>query len=208
VTEVLGPGGLPPSGEDPAESLRARLLGQRVIFVSGPLDHAVANRAAMEIMTLDASGDDPIHLQIDSNGGLVEAAVALMDVIELAGVPVRVTALGSVGGPAVGVVAVGHHRMATPHTRFRLNEPEGAFAGHARDVEQWAEHRRAQWRAFCERVAGAIGRSAASVVEDFRVGRFLGAEEAVGYGLLDELCRPEARFYRLPGRPMGFGATR
>jgi len=208
VRSPFGTGAGLAGGDDPVESLRGRLLGQRVTFVSGPLDHAAATRAAMEIMTLDASGDDPIHLQIDSPGGELEAAVALMDVIELAGVPVRVTALGLVGGPAVGVVAVAHHRMATPHTRFRLNEPDGAFEGHARDVEHWAAHRQAEWQGLCDRVARAVGRSPASVGQDFAAGRFLGAEEAVGYGLLDELCRPDARLYRLPGRPLGFGSPR
>ena len=201
-----GPGGRP--GDDPAEALRARLFDRRVVFVSGPLDHALANRVAMEIMALDASGDDPINLQIDSPRGELEAAVALMDVIELAGVPVRVSAFGAVGGPAVGVVALGDRRMATAHTRFHLHEPDGAFEGHVRDVEAFAEHRRVQWATFCERVATAAGRSAASVAADFGGGRFLSAQEALEYGLLDELCRPDARFYRLPGPTMGFGAQR
>ncbi|MGP8060005.1 MAG: ATP-dependent Clp protease proteolytic subunit [Acidimicrobiales bacterium] len=203
---VPGPGGWPV--EDPAEDLRARLFDQRVVFVSGPLDQAGANRAAMEIMTLDASGDDPINLQIDSPGGELEAAVALMDVIELAGVPVRVSAFGAVGGPAVGVVALGPRRMASAHTRFHLHEPDGAFEGHVRDVEAFAEHRRVQWATFCERVAAAAGRPAAAVAGDFGRGRFLSAQEALEYGLLDELCRPEARLYRLPGPTMGFGAQR
>jgi len=98
--------------------------------------------------------------------------------------------------------------MATAHTRFGLHEPDGAFEGHARDVEQFAEQRRAQWATFCERVAAAVGRSTAAVADDFRAGRFLSAQEAVGYGLLDELCRPDARLHRLPGRTMGFGAQR
>ena len=198
-----------PGLAEPAEALRARLLERRVVVVTGPLDRAAATRAAMEVMALDASGDEPVHLQIDSARGELDAATALMDVIDLAGVPVEVTAIGAVGGPAVGVVALGSPRRAGPHTRFHLHEPEASFEGRARDVESFAEHRAAQWRVFCERVAAAVGRRPAVVATDFAAGRFLGAAEAQAYGLVDEVCRPEARLYRLAsGRPMGFGPAR
>ncbi|HEX3946865.1 MAG TPA: ATP-dependent Clp protease proteolytic subunit [Acidimicrobiales bacterium] len=190
------------------ESLRARMFDRRVILVSGALDQQVAGQAAMELMTLDASGDEPIHLQIDSPDGSLEATLSLMDVVQLAGVPVRGTGIGLVGGPAVGLLAVCAHRMATPHGRFRLAEPKDTFTGSAGQLARWAEDRGARWRLFCERLAAAVGRSADQVAGDLAAGRFLSAEEAAGYGLVDEICRPEAEIYRLPGRPIGFQPPR
>ncbi len=205
---ALGDGsGDPPRDEWP-RSVRDRLFDQRVVFVSGTLDGPVSSQAAMELMTLDASGDEPIQLQIECSDGDVDSALCLMDVIELAGVPVRATALGLVGGPAVGVLAVAHHRAATLHSRLALFEPSASFSGPGRDVESWAEHRLVRWQLFCERVAVAVKREYESVAADFGAGRFLGAQEALDYGLLDEISRPDARLVSLRGRPMGFGSTR
>jgi len=180
------------------------MFDRRVVFLSGTLDEAAAGRAAMELMTLDASGDDPIHLQMDTPDGTVEAALSLMDVVDLAGVPVRGTCVGLVGGPAVGVLAVCARRLATPHSRIRLAEPAGSFAGSATDLARWAEHHRDRWDLFCRRLATAVGRPVDRVTADLDTGRFLTADDAVAYGLVDEVCRPDADIYRLPGRPIGF----
>jgi ATP-dependent Clp protease protease subunit len=189
---------------DWAETMRERMFERRVVVVSGSLDDQVAGQAAMELMTLDASGDGPIHLQIDSRGGSVDAALSLMDVVELTGVAVRGTCVGLVGGPAVGLLAVCTHRMITPHGRVRLVETDDAFAGSAGDLVRWAEDRQARWSLFCRRLATAVGRPVIEVTDDLRSGRFLGADEAVRYGLVDEICRPDATIHRLPSWPIGF----
>ncbi|HEY2214217.1 MAG TPA: ATP-dependent Clp protease proteolytic subunit, partial [Acidimicrobiales bacterium] len=75
---------------------------------------------------------------------------------------------------------------------------------HARNVAQWAELRSDERQRFCERIAAAVGKSADVVAEDLHRGKFFNAEEAVTYGLLDEICRPEAEIHQLPGPPMGF----
>jgi ATP-dependent Clp protease, protease subunit len=191
-----------------SRQVRDRLFDQRVVFISGRLDHQAGGQAAMELMTLDAAGDGAIHLQLESTDGELDAALSLMDVIDLLGVAVRVTALGAVGGPAVGVLALGHHRMATPHARFALAEPTTSFEGPARNVEQWAEDRRARWRLFCTRLAEAVGRETEAVVEDFDAGRYLGADEALSYGLIDEITRPDPGVVALRPRPVGFGPLR
>jgi len=137
-------------------------------------------------------------------GGSVDAALSLMDVVELTGVAVRGTVVGFVGGPAVGLLAVCTHRMITPHGRVRLVEADDAFAGPAGDLVRWAEDRQARWALFCRRLATAAGRPVTEVADDLRSGRFLGADDAVRYGLVDEICRPDATIHRLPSWPIGF----
>ena len=76
-----------------------------------------------------------------------------------------------------------------------------------RNVAQWAELRADERRRFCERVGAAVGHPAGEVVEDLERGRFFGAAEAVEYGLLDEVCRPDADIRSLRGAgppPVGF----
>jgi ATP-dependent Clp protease protease subunit len=153
-------------------------------------------------MTLDALGDEPIGLQIDCADGELEAALSLMDVIDLVGVPVHATARGLVGGPAVGVLAVSTHRVATPHASFRLCEPESRFAGSAQDLARWADHSLERSALFCRRLAEAVHQAAEHVEADLSAGRFLSADEALSYGLIDEISR--ARRGEPPPRPIGF----
>jgi ATP-dependent Clp protease, protease subunit len=134
-----------------------------------------------------------------------------MDVIELLGVPVRALCLGQVGAGAISVVAVCAHRAAMPSSRFSLCEPATQLQAHVRNVAQWAELRAAERQRFCARVGAATGRPVTAVEEDLGHGRFLGAAEAVEYGLLDEVCRPDTPVGRLPGSgpsPVGFRPLR
>ncbi len=191
--------------------LAQRLLAQRVVVLHGPLDDPALARLSAELMTLDAEGDEPVTLRIDCGEAGTAGALTLMDVIELMGVPVRALCLGQVGAGAIGIVAVCAHRAALPNTRFALREPSSATATlHARNVAQWAELQAAERERFCDRVGHAAKRSPERVREDVVRGLYLGAAEAVEYGLIDEVCRPEAAVHPLPGAtsPMGFRPLR
>jgi len=175
-----------------------------VVFLWGTLDDALASHLAAELMTLDATGDDPVQLHIDSAGGTLEAALCLIDVIDLLGVELTATCVGQAAGPAIGPLAVAHRRRATPHARFRLCEPVFELSGPARDLEAWAGHNRAQLHRFSERVADTLGTSPEVFEGDLAAGRFLDATQALEYGLIDEICGPSARVYPLPGQRLGF----
>jgi ATP-dependent Clp protease protease subunit len=214
LPEVPGVPGLPgPATEPLSETLARRLLAQRVVLLHGALDDLSVTRASAELMTLDAEGDDPVSLRIDSGEGSIALALTLMDVIELMGVPVRALCLGQVGAGAVGVVAVCAHRAAMPSTRFSLREPttDSGSPVHVRNVEQWVEMRADERERFVSRVAAAARRRPDEVREDLARGRYLSAPDAVSYGLIDEVCRPDADISRFPtpeGSPMGFRPQR
>ncbi|HUY21013.1 MAG TPA: ATP-dependent Clp protease proteolytic subunit [Acidimicrobiales bacterium] len=195
-----------PDGRDAPwrRTARDQLFDQRVVFLWGPLDDAHAGQLAAELMTLDATGDDPVHLHVDSPGGSLEAAFCVMDVIDLLGVEVTATCVGQAAGTAIGPLAVAHHRRATPHARFRLSEPVLAHTGTSTDLASWAASQHDQFRRFCERVAAAVGGAPEELARDLSSGRSLDADEARRYGLVDEICGPVARVYPMPGRPLGF----
>jgi ATP-dependent Clp protease protease subunit len=184
---------------DPAEWVRAQLWERRTVALTGQLDDAAATRVAAELMALDAAGDDHVSMHVDCSGGSLDAAFTIMDTIDLLGVPVHVRCVGRADGVSVGVVAVAQRRSATPHSRFRLGLAEVAFAGSSGTVETQAREHQRQVESFVTRLATATGRAFEHVEADLERGRWLDADEALTYGLIDEIERPE---------PGGSGADR
>ena len=191
----------PPEPSDWGASLRARLFDQRVVFVTGALTDESAGHVAMELMTLDATGDSAVQLHLESPSGELGAALSVMDVIDTMGVPVTGVALGLVGGPVVGVFAACARRVAMPHARFHLCEPHSAFSGDARTIERWLEHRGRQWAQYCARFARALGRPEAEIAPWLADGPYLGADEARAAGLVHEVAsaQGEVTALRRPG---------
>ena len=190
------------------QTLAQRLLAQRVVMLRGPLDDLAVARTSAELMTLDAEGDGPVALRVDCADGSLAVALTLMDVIELMGVAVHALCLGQVGTAAAGVVALCTHRSTMPSTRFILREPTTQVELHVRNVAQWAELAADERQRFCARLSAATGTATETVEADLSRGRLMGAAEAVAYGLVDEVCGPEAEIHRLPGPPIGFRPLR
>jgi len=191
---VFGPGGGSdpfgsPLDRDPAEWMRAQLWERRTVALTGTVDDVAATRVAAELMSLDAGGDDAVVLHVDCSGGTLEAAFTVIDTIDLLGVPVHARCVGRVEGVATGIVGVAPRRTATPHARFKLALPEVTFGGSAGDVEANAREHQRQMESFVTRVARATGRAFEHVEADLERGRWLDVDEALEYGLIDEVER-------------------
>lgn len=167
--------------------LQERLFERRVVFVSGPLDDALAARVAAELLTLDQTGDGPIDLYLDSPDGTLEAAFVVIDTVGALHAPVRVYCRGRVSGPAIGIVAAADRRVAFAHTRFRLCQPVGRFAGTAEEVAVHSRQQRDLLWSLQAGVARITGRPVEEVAADMRRGHFLDAAAALDYGLVDEI---------------------
>ena len=179
-------------------SLDAQLLERRVVRLWGPLDDASVARACAEMMALDATGDGAVQLFLGSSGGPLHSAMSLIDTIDLLGVPVHVTCLGRAEGAAVGVVAAGARRLAAPHAQFHLAEPEVSLSGNASQLAAWAEQHRVELDRFVKRLAQSTGRPAEHVEADLAIGRWLGAEDALLYGLVDANLESRGRAGHAP----------
>ena len=195
------PGGDPPEPR-PLDAPSA-LFERRVVLLSGELTDEAAGHVVAQLMTLDATGDEAIVLQVNAWGGTLDAAFSVMDTIDSVGVPVQTACVGRAEGPAVGVVAVGAHRRAGSHARFRLCQPQFATSGTAAELAEWSLHCRRRLDRFADRLAQATGRPSAAIIDDLDRGRFLSADEAMRYGLIDDVGvnRPDVGPHR---RRLGF----
>jgi ATP-dependent Clp protease protease subunit len=171
--------------------LHEQLFERRIVLVTGRLDDDAAARAAAALLTLDASGNGPIELHLDSPGGALGAAFVLVDTADTLRSELRVLCRGQVGGPAIAVVAIAGHRTSAPHTRFHLAQPTARFTGTPEGIA--AQNRQQQellWKLY-GLMARRTGRPPEEIAEDMRHGRYLDAREALAYGLIDEIMAGE-----------------
>jgi hypothetical protein len=119
------------SGRDLADETARRLFERRTVMLTGPLDGEAATVVGASLMALDAEGDDPVTLLVNSPGGPVEAGVAVVDVLDLLGVPVEATCIGQAVGTAAVVVACATpgRRRAAPNARLSCAWPRARWRG-------------------------------------------------------------------------------
>jgi ATP-dependent Clp protease protease subunit len=171
--------------------LQEQLFERRIVLVTGRLDDDAAARAAATLLMLDANGNRPIELHLDSPGGTLGAAFVLVDTADTLRSELRVLCRGQVGGPAIAVVAAADHCAATPHARFHLAQPTAQFGGTPKEIAaQSRVQQELLWKLY-GRLARHTGQPAEEIAEDLRRERYLNAREALEYGLIDEV---------LPGR--------
>lgn len=164
------------------------LLSQRVVLVTGVLDHAAADRAVARLMLLDAEGHDPVELHLRYPDGDLDAAATLADAIESAHVPVRAVAAGVVGGAAVGVLAAADERVASTSCVLTLTEPRAPSGQRqAADLQAAAQRAERLVEQLRGRLAAATGRSVDQVGDDLRRGLVLTGPQALDYGLVTSL---------------------
>jgi len=167
--------------------LAAALFARRIVTMTGELGPELAGDTAAALMTLDALGDEPIELRLDCAKASIGAAFTVMDTIDVLGVAVHVTCAGTAGEGAVGVLAVGQLRRMGRHARVHLAEPQVRFAGTASQIEaSFAGHQEELLR-FLRRLAEATGQPVEHLEADVQAGRYLDAEAARDYGLVDEV---------------------
>jgi ATP-dependent Clp protease protease subunit len=165
--------------------LDERLLDQRVVALAGELDAETVNRTVASLALLDAGGDDPVRLRLSGVSADLDTALPIVDALDLMGVPVHATCVGTLSGAAIALIAVADHRTAGPHAILQLSEPRAPGGIPGREVEARAAEYRRQLHALQERIAAACRRPVEQIATDMRSGRLLTAQEAVDYGLVD-----------------------
>ena len=179
------------SGDGVPPWLQERLFDRRIVMLGGRLDPAAAGNVAAALMTLDAIGVDPIQLHLTAVDGELSAAFAVVDAVASMRAPVDVVIPSQAGGAALAVLAAARHRLAFPHARIRLVEPQAAIAsGTAEKVAGAAGEHLRELEELIIALAEMTGQTRSRIEDDLSAGRILSASDAREYGLIDDIVGP------------------
>ena len=168
----------------------SRLLMDRIIFLGTPINDDVANMIIAQMLFLEA--DNPgrdIHLYINSPGGSVSAGLAIYDTMQFLKSPVNTICMGlaaSMGAFLLGAGRAGK-RSALPHSRVMIHQPSGGTQGTASDIEIQAREIIYLRAKMNELMSKHTGRPLEQIERDVDRDRFMSAEEAKSYGLIDHV---------------------
>jgi ATP-dependent Clp protease, protease subunit len=174
----------------PEAQVFQRLYEHRTVYLRGPIEGTVADTLCAQLMSLDAESADPVTLYINSPGGDMAGMFAVYDVVALMRAPVHTVCVGMAASAAAFLLATATGtRSATPNARIMIHQPSGGAQGTAADIQIQAAQigllRARAEQILAERTGQPVERVAADMLRDF----WLSADEAVGYGLLDEVAR-------------------
>lgn len=165
-----------------------RLFEQRILFVKGPLDDDATDQLVAQMLALDADGDDDITLYVNSPGGIITGMFAVYDTMKLLRSKVNTRCVGLAASAAAFLLATGTgHRTATQNSRIMIHQPLGGASGTAKDIEIQAKNIVWMRERINEILAERSGQPVEQVRQDTDRDYWMTAEEAVEYGLVDEM---------------------
>ena len=170
--------------------LYSRLLRERIIFLGTPIDDTIANLVCAQLLFLES--EDPekdINLYINSPGGDITGLLAIYDVMKYIKSDVSTFCFGQAASAAAVLLGAGAHgkRFALPHARVLLHQPWGGVGGQASDIEIQAREILRMKDLLNSMLSDDTGQSAERVNKDTDRDFIMSAEEAVEYGLIDEV---------------------
>ncbi|MGE5602803.1 MAG: ATP-dependent Clp endopeptidase proteolytic subunit ClpP [Nitrososphaerales archaeon] len=176
-----------------AYDIYSLLLKERIIFLGTGINDQVANVIVAQLLFLDR--EDPEHdiqLYINSPGGVVYAGMAIYDTMQLIRAPVSTIAVGVTASFGTVLLAAGAKgkRYALPHATIHMHQPLGGAQGQATEIEIQAREILRLKEELNGILARHTGQSVERIAEDTDRDRYMTADQAKAYGLLDEVLHP------------------
>ena len=168
----------------------SRLLKERIVFVSGPIDDAIATVVTAQLLFLEA--DNPkkeISMYINSPGGLVTAGLAIYDTMQYIRPAVATLCIGQAASAASLLLCAGEkgQRFALPNSRVMLHQPSGGAQGQATDIARHAQEIVKLKKRLNEIYARHTGQPVDAIEKALDRDYFLTADEAKNFGLVDQV---------------------
>ena len=178
-----------PRGER-AYDIYSRLLKERVIFLTGPVEDYGANLIVAQMLYLEAENPDKdIHLYINSPGGSVTAGLSIYDTMQFIKPDVATLCIGQAASMGAVLLCGGAEgkRQALPNSRVMIHQVLGGFQGQASDIEIHTREILSIKKKLNEILASHSGQKVDKIVKDSDRDNFMSPEEAVKYGLIDSV---------------------
>ncbi|RMH57873.1 MAG: ATP-dependent Clp endopeptidase proteolytic subunit ClpP [Candidatus Hydrogenedentota bacterium] len=173
-----------------AYDIYSRLLRDRIIFVGEAIDDHLANLVIAQLLFLESEDPDrDIHLYINSPGGVVTAGIAIYDTMQYIKSDVSTICLGQAASMAALLLAAGTKgkRFALPHARIMIHQPLGGAQGQASDVAIQAKEILRIKEMLNHILVRQTGQPLDVIEKDTDRDKFMSADDAVAYGLIDEV---------------------
>ena len=194
-TDILNSGLVPmvveqtPRGER-AFDIYSRLLKERIIFLTGPIDDYISNLVIAQLLFLESENPEKdISIYINSPGGIISSGLAIYDTMQFIKPEVATLCVGqaaSMGSLLLAGGAAGK-RFALPNSRVMIHQPLGGFQGQASDIEIHAKEILVMKQKVNEILAKHTGKTLKKIEQDTDRDNFLNADEAKSYGIIDDV---------------------
>jgi ATP-dependent Clp protease protease subunit len=173
-----------------AYDIFSRLLKERIIFIGDAIEDTMANLIIAQLLFLES--EDPerdIYLYINSPGGVVTAGLAIYDTMQYLKAPVSTICVGQAASMGAVLLAAGAKgkRYALPNSRIMIHQGSGGFRGNTPDVMIQVKELETLVDKLMKIIAKHTGQDAEKVKRDIDRDRFMSADEAKSYGLIDEI---------------------
>lgn len=168
----------------------SRLLRERIVFLNGEVNDAVSALVCAQLLFLEADNPKkPIHLYINSPGGVITSGMAMYDTMQFIQAPVHTLCMGTARSMGSFLLMAGApgQRSALPNANLLVHQPSGGFQGQASDISIHAEEIQKTKRRVCSLYAKHCGQSLEEVEKTLDRDNFMTAEEALEWGLIDRV---------------------
>jgi len=174
-------------------SLDDMMLDNRIIFLVGDINYARASEIVMKMLYLDNMKRSEISLYINSPGGSVDDTLAIYDTMRFIGSTVATYCIGRAQSGGAVILAAGQKgkRFALPHSKIMLHQPWGGVTGQAADIKIQAEEILKAKAVINELLAKHTGQSVEKIQAETERDRYMTADEAQAYGLVDDVLHEE-----------------
>ena len=175
-----------------AYDIYSRLLKDRIIFIGGEIEDDMANLVIAQLLFLqNENADAGISIYINSPGGSITAGMAIYDTMQFVGCNISTYCLGQASSMAAVLLAAGtkSKRFVLPNSRILIHQPHGGARGTATDISIQAEEILRMRARLNQILANHTGQTVQKIEEDVDRDRFMSADEAVAYGLADQIIQ-------------------
>lgn len=181
-------------GDERQTDIYSAMLDERAVFINGEINDEMASAVVAELLFLEAAAPDkPISLYINSPGGAVTAGLAIYDTMRHVRCRVHTLCVGQACSMAAVLLAAGDDRSVLPSARIMIHQPSGGAEGKQTDIMITAREITRIRAKLSAILAKHTGQPVEKVEQDIERDYFMEAEEAVAYGLADEIVNPEPK---------------